>query len=330
FHAHFEYVPVSRMVVCKTHEQGIVRAQFDAHLNNKHKEILPSARRTMATWAVTQHPEWADEESDIVWPAADSAPVPHLPVFHDGFQCLGSTADEMPCTFMRRTIQGIQYHCQHEHDWQNSQRKGRPYRGQVPVGTMWRTGVHCQKFQSRGPLARLFEVCPAEDGQGQMTAEQRAIQEAVGVSMADAKANITALAKKQQDQIEADNDRFEFHRWLNRAQWAVHLEGFDRAWLVSLTRRPERREKALDKVCWAAQMVIWKAQQASQASVVGMPAMNYINRREVGNDTNEKPFNARQTEKTMIRYSERWLEVIRYIWRTHAMSPISPKEMEEG
>ncbi|KAF2835754.1 hypothetical protein M501DRAFT_915202, partial [Patellaria atrata CBS 101060] len=34
--------------------------------------------------------------------------------------------------------------------------------------------------------------------------------------------------------------------------------------------------------------------------------MNYINRREAGNDTNEKPLNTRQAGSTMIRYSRVW------------------------
>jgi len=75
-------------------------------------------------------------------------------------------------------------------------------------------------------------------------------------------------------------------------------------------------------------MVIWKAQQASRVNVVGMAAMNYINRREIGNNTNEKPFNARQTEKTMIKYSGWWLEIIRYIWRTHALPVVSKANKE--
>jgi hypothetical protein len=59
-------------------------------------------------------------------------------------------------------------------------------------------------------------------------------------------------------------------------------------------------------------MVIWRAQQASKSSVVGMPAMMYINRREFGNHTNEKPFNAQQTGKTMVKYSDVWVAIIGY------------------
>jgi hypothetical protein len=66
-------------------------------------------------------------------------------------------------------------------------------------------------------------------------------------------------------------------------------------------------------------MVLWQAQQASKVSVVSTPAMMYINRRELGNTTNEKPLNTRQTGKTMVKYSNVWLEIIAYIWRTYEL-----------
>ncbi|PVI04179.1 hypothetical protein DM02DRAFT_519194, partial [Periconia macrospinosa] len=78
----------------------------------------------------------------------------------------------------------------------------------------------------------------------------------------------------------------------------------------------------------ALRMVMYQAQQSSRPGVVGMPAMTYINRRKIGGTTNEKPFHARQTESTMIKYSGWWLEIVRYIWRTHALPKISTKERE--
>ena len=59
------------------------------------------------------------------------------------------------------------------------------------------------------------------------------------------------------------------------------------------------------------------------------PAMMYINRREFGNTTNEKPFNAQQTENTMIQYSNVWVEIIAYIWRTHELPVAKPHDNEE-
>jgi hypothetical protein len=78
----------------------------------------------------------------------------------------------------------------------------------------------------------------------------------------------------------------------------------------------------LFNVCWAARMVLWQAQQASRVSVVGTPAMMYINRRELSNTTNKKPLNTWQIGKIMVKYSNVWLELIAYIWRTHELPVI--------
>jgi hypothetical protein len=56
--------------------------------------------------------------------------------------------------------------------------------------------------------------------------------------------------------------------------------------------------------------------------------MNYINRREMGSETNEKAFNARQTGKTMVKYAGWWLSIIRYIWRTHELEAVDVQEKE--
>lgn len=50
--------------------------------------------------------------------------------------------------------------------------------------------------------------------------------------------------------------------------------------------------------------VIWRAQKASRVDVVGAAAMHFIERREAGRETNEKPFNAEQKGQTMQKYVE--------------------------
>ena len=54
--------------------------------------------------------------------------------------------------------------------------------------------------------------------------------------------------------------------------------------------------------------------------------MNYIDRREAGGESNEKPFNAGQKGKTMEKYSEVWKLVISYIWRTRRLEVVEEQE----
>ena len=44
--------------------------------------------------------------------------------------------------------------------------------------------------------------------------------------------------------------------------------------------------------------------------------MEYINRRETGESKNERPFYAKQKVATIKKYSQVWLKILRYIWRT--------------
>jgi hypothetical protein len=137
------------------------------------------------------------------------------------------------------------------------------------------------------------------------------------------------LEKRKNNTIKLDTDWYEFAEWLNRVGWARHLKGLKRDWLLQMAKKPIYKEQALFEVCWAVRMVIWRAQQTSKVSVVGMPAIMYINRREFGNLSNEKPFNAQQTENTMVKYSNVWVEIIAYIWRTHEMPVVKPNDDEE-
>ncbi|EOA85690.1 uncharacterized protein SETTUDRAFT_66551, partial [Exserohilum turcica Et28A] len=117
--------------------------------------------------------------------------------------------------------------------------------------------------------------------------------------------------------------------WLHRAGWKRHLKGLDRVWLLDMAQTPSHHERALQDVCWAAEMVIWRAQQVSHSGVVGMPAMMHINRREYGTTSNEKPFNASQTEPTMKKYRTVWLQIIAYIWRTYKLPIVQPDSSDE-
>ena len=95
-----------------------------------------------------------------------------------------------------------------------------------------------------------------------------------------------------------------------------------------------RSEAALAVVLLAVERMIWRVQKASQVEVVGSAAVNYIERREVGGETNEKPFNAAQKGTTMAKYSESWKLLMAYLWRTWRLSRLSrgtrTRERREG
>jgi hypothetical protein len=190
---------------------------------------------------------------------------------------------------------------------------------------MWRM-VSCQKLQGRSKFGRLFQVSAEGAAPHPCNDADTDVSQAIRLSLSQAATQLEALEKKNSTTIQADTNRYDFSEWLDKTGWVQHLKGLKRDWLLEMARKPTPKERGLFSVCWAARMVLWRAQQASKASVVSTPAMMYINRRELGNTTNEKPLNTRQTGKTMVKYSNVWLELIAYIWRTHELPVVKPSD----
>jgi hypothetical protein len=317
FNALFEYLPAHSIAICKSHQQGIVRSQLRAHLDTKHQELVSNTRRqiTSAAHREVSMQAWAKNHHEVVYPKSASRPLPHLPVYHDGVQC-------QACPYINRSKKRVQEHCRDEHGWTG---KNQSTCRSANAQAMWTTNISCQKFHNTSTLGRLFEVSATADARPASIQPDADVGQAIQASLSQASQQLDALEKEKNNVIKPDSDRYEFAEWLNRAGWARHLKGLEREWLLTMAQQPTPKEHALTEICWAARMVMWRAQQASAASVVGMPAMIYINRREFGNTKDQKPFNARQMGKTMIKYSGVWLSIIAFIWRTHEMPVVSQR-----
>jgi superfamily II DNA helicase RecQ len=228
----------------------------------------------------------------------------------------------------------MQEHCWKEHAWANPRKRGRPYQGDNTDSQPWQEGVWCQKFQLGGQLARLFEVSPPSTEGTQHPADEEGdddnVERALEASFRQGAAALQQAQRAAHVRVEADSNRYVWHGWLQRTQWARHLARFDRRWLLQQVQQPGEQERALGRVCWAVERVIWKAQRASSPDVVGLPAATFIERREVGAPSSEKPFNALQTGKTMKKYSRYWVSIVSYVWRTHKLPSAEATAADDG
>ncbi|KAH5617489.1 hypothetical protein HBI23_255720 [Parastagonospora nodorum] len=319
FNSIFEYLPPHCIAICKSHAQGIVQSQLAAHLNTKHPELDPNTRIAIirAVQDEASLRQWAFDEGDVIYPSPATRPLPHLPVYTNGLQC-------RECGRIYRHLKRMQAHCREEHAWTGRQ-PGSSRRERAPA--MWIEGVKCQKYHNTSHLGQLFEVDSTAGPQASGSRAETTFNVTVRTTLSQIAADDDA--KPQGTAIEEDTDRYDYSRWLKRAGWARHLKGLKRGWLLETIQEPTPQERALSTVCWAVKMVLWHAQRASTSSVVGMPAMMYINRREFGNTSNDKPFNASQTGKTMLKYSGVWVQIIAYIWRTHALPVVRPRRSED-
>jgi hypothetical protein len=64
------------------------------------------------------------------------------------------------------------------------------------------------------------------------------ISEAVRMSLSQATTQLAELEAEKYGTIEADEDRSEYARYLNRVGWARHLKGLKRAWLLAMASQP--------------------------------------------------------------------------------------------
>ena len=48
--------------------------------------------------------------------------------------------------------------------------------------------------------------------------------------------------------------------------------------------------------------------------------MQYVNRRETGAPTSDRPFYGKQKVQTIRRYADYFVKILRYIWRTESIS----------
>jgi len=81
----------------------------------------------------------------------------------------------------------------------------------------------------------------------------------------------------------------------------------------------EREDSAgLVAVSRATQWLIRHAFKTARPGEVGRLALEAVNRRETGEWSNEKPFYAGQKVATIRKYSQVWVKVLRYIWRTES------------
>jgi hypothetical protein len=78
----------------------------------------------------------------------------------------------------------------------------------------------------------------------------------------------------------------------------------------------EEEDRGLAYTCVVSQRLIRRAIATYQPSIMGRSALEFVNRREVGEGKNERPFYAKHKAKTMKNYTAIWVKILRYIWRS--------------
>lgn len=75
----------------------------------------------------------------------------------------------------------------------------------------------------------------------------------------------------------------------------------------------EQEDRGLAHACVASQRLIRRAINTCQPLIVGRSALEFVNRREVGEGKNKRRFYAKHKAKTIKNYIAVWIKMLRYI-----------------
>nr|POE87058.1 atp-dependent dna helicase tlh1 [Quercus suber] len=320
-----------------------------SHMQVQHPSISKEDRIHIVQMAQTV-PQLAQQPEEVQYPLPDSRPVEGLPVFRDALQCALQSRDSA-CNYACREPKGMAKHCREQHQWKNPRKRGRyPHIRQHDDTRMippWRAKQAVQQFFKTGKWQRYFPVqvdnqLSNEQTEGVPNPEQ-IIQQ--GKTILE-RFKIGFKRAREGDTSNQQRRRCEPNPWLEHTMWESHIGPY-REWAVKMIKengmarsgtselQPEveegeefndeeasavtASEEALEQACKATRSLIRRAYQVSRVEIVGRPAMLYINRRETGAVSSDRPFYGKQKVQTIRKYSDQFVQILRYIWRTEAI-----------
>lgn len=346
----FQHIHQHGIISCKKCKYSIPPTQVDGHVQGRHPTI-PKRDRHSIVRSVAALSNIAHSPQEVRLPQQGQKPIPGLPIFHDGLRCT-HTSHSGICNYVCRDLTHIQRHSKKKHQWKNPRRRGgNPNHRQFEqTGQIWEERQPCQRlFHARQwPQYVAIQVKQSDQPEPHEGVAGEQMHEVLNQLF-------ERFDKAQQRDDNNIRRRYEPNPWLEHTMWERHIWPHKR-WVVSMTKEDrdeeERRqpvgeanpegqsigeniddnkppgqtddtsesEEALRQACKATATLIRRSYQVSRVEIVGKPAMYYINRRETGASTSDRPFYAKQKVQTIRRYTDQFVKILRYIWRTEAMS----------
>ena len=130
--------------------------------------------------------------------------------------------------------------------------------------------------------------------------------------------------------ISVDSNQLEPNQWLNRTGWARHLAGFtfdqSKAWVLldpiseSTAKSEKTRLLQAHLLVFILKQVILDSVKAAKRDIVGLDSLFFINRKETGEPSNEKPLYTGFSTSTIQNYTRVWIQIFTYLFKTWDLS----------
>jgi superfamily II DNA helicase RecQ len=315
----FQHFPQYQIIVCKACRYAPIPKHVKGHLQKSHKTISSEKQHRIVD-VVNNLPNIAQRPEDVRYPHEEADPIPHLPVFADGYQCRWKDRSGQLCQYVCRGKKrwGIQRHCRTEHHWRNWQEQGgrADDRQKQTPNKLWVESQSCQRFFKIVEWQRYF-VVKVETSNNPATNVETTEAQADDIFIQYQQAITEA---KTQRAVEGDSSRSVANAWLSFTGWAGHMSQFKGKEQTQAFIQPkvdgDQTEKNLEDACRGTRRLVRRAFATCNPSTVSKAALESVNRRETGAGTNERPFYAGQQVKTIRKYSDSWVHIMRYLWRT--------------
>lgn len=213
------------IIICVSCQFAVVLSQTKQHLREHHSHLTADQRSGIVE-SVNALKALAQDEASVVYPSPTISPVGGLPIYHDGLKCGGKQVTDRPCTYVCRSLYGMQKHCRDAHGWINARRRGGDVRSQASKASneMWMIGCVCQWFFKVGRWQRYFEVVADQAGGTKETSQQcqRAFFRAQEEDVKRAEGDAAEEANRVQG---FDDYRSTVVPWLRETGIVDHLRG---------------------------------------------------------------------------------------------------------
>jgi len=313
FYRLFVYNTDYNVLICKNHRYGIRNSALRIHLNSLHSELNPKLRSDLSVFG---HRIFTDNP---IYPTVPIVSIPFLPIFENYYQCLW-LIDNQPCFFFNKNLKNLKVHLKNEHGWINERKRGRYSNknfNSETTNSLWKSGVFCQKFFYTGPDQRFFEVL---DPNRPSLNRPNPIEsnELIDIGTQKLDLRLREINRRSTSLRNASPNRLEPNPWLDRIGWARHLADFEKSALRKWIDFPnsENEDTFFDICLISFTELVSRAQKTARITEIGLASLEYINRKETGEEKNSKPFHSRFEKNTIKKYSNIFIKILLYLFNT--------------
>ena len=316
----FTFLPTYNALICRDHKYTVRSTEIRSHLRKQHPQISAGTRGEIISYLSENY------SGNITFPSQPVEPIGLLPVY-SGTKCTN-------CSYICLNPKSITDHYRSNHrDIYVPQKEGGYRRKNQPEkseksNTQW-TSVKCQQFFTAGADRRYFEVLDTQNNENTIDTENTDVQASIiSIGMKKLTDRTKEITEKAKDTI-TEPGKLDANAWLARTGWTKHLLDFDLTTARSWLKVPERTLPdesnylsvlSLYMINRSIQVLFRKAVLVSKANTVGQNSIEFVNRKETGNNTNEKPFIAYIGLDSIDNYTDVWRGIFNYLWNTRAMT----------